>query len=262
MFQTISASGAQVNTSYDAMGRVTSKTNSFQTGGSPGPSTSFAYDALGRPTLTTLPDGNTVQSSYSGATVTLTDQVNRKIKREMDGLGRLIKVTEQDSSGALTLETTYTYSLQDKLTGVNQGGQNRAWKYDALGRCLYEKLPEQTATINDGTGTFWTCKYTYTDFDALATKQDARGVVTTNGYDSLHRLTSISHNTTNAPGVASTSGVTIAYTGWGAVSSVTVGAEYTQTYSFDGYHRVSSVTTWIFRLGLRFTKDVQNQLRA
>jgi YD repeat-containing protein len=127
---------------------------------------------------------------------------------------------------------------------------------------LYEKLPEQTATINDGTGTFWTCKYTYTDFDALATKQDARGVVTTNGYDSLHRLTSISHNTTNAPGVASTSGVTIAYTGWGAVSSVTVGAEYTQTYSFDGYHRVSSVTTWIFRLGLRFTKDVQNQLRA
>jgi len=64
-----------------------------------------------------LPGGNTVQTSYtSSAIVTVTDQVNRKLKRETDGLGRLIKVTEQDvATGALTQETTYTYDLADRL---------------------------------------------------------------------------------------------------------------------------------------------------
>ena len=90
--------------------------------------------------------------------MTLSDQLNRKIKREMDGLGRLTKVTQQDSTGALTQDTTYTYSLLDKLIGVNQLRQTRAWRYDALGRCLYEKIPEQSATINDGTGTFCTSR--------------------------------------------------------------------------------------------------------
>ncbi len=78
-----------------------------------------------------------------------------------------------------TQETSYTYDLLDNLVEVNQGGQIRKFKYDALGRLLYERIPEQTATINDGTGTFWTCKYTYTDFDSVATRQDARGVITT-----------------------------------------------------------------------------------
>ena len=72
--------------------------------------------------------------------------MNRKIKRESDGLGRLIKVTEQDvSTGALTQETSYAYNLLDKLTEVNQGGQYRKNKYDAFGRLLFEKIPEQNA---------------------------------------------------------------------------------------------------------------------
>jgi hypothetical protein len=47
---------------------------------------------------------------------------------------------------------------------VNQGNQLRAFKYDAAGRLMFEKIPEQTATINNGTGTYWTAKYPYTDF--------------------------------------------------------------------------------------------------
>ncbi|MFY9553237.1 MAG: RHS repeat domain-containing protein [Blastocatellia bacterium] len=126
-------------------------------------------------------------------------QINRKIKRETDGLGRLIKVTEQDvSTGALTQETTYTYDIADHLTGVNQGGQTRAFKYDADGHLLFERIPEMTATIDDGTGTFWTTKYTYTGSGAVATKTDARGVIITYGYDSLNRLISISYNTSGA----------------------------------------------------------------
>ena len=33
-------------------------------------------------TVTTLPDGNTVQNTYSGNVFTITDQVNRKIQRQ------------------------------------------------------------------------------------------------------------------------------------------------------------------------------------
>jgi YD repeat-containing protein len=64
-----------VNTAYDAMGRVLSVTNPFTAGGAPGPATSYQYDALGRATVVTLPDGQTVQTSYNGPTVTVTDQV-------------------------------------------------------------------------------------------------------------------------------------------------------------------------------------------
>ena len=132
--QTVNANNAQVNTAYDAMGRVVSQTNPFTAGGTPGPATTIQYDLANKAVITTLPGGNTVRSDYSGATVTATDQVNRKTKRESDGLGRLIKVTEQDAStGALTQETSYTCDLLDELTQVNQGGNGMVQVTGGLG---------------------------------------------------------------------------------------------------------------------------------
>ena len=56
----------------------------------------------------------------------VTDQVSRKRQSQVDGLGGLTSVTEQDpASGALSLITTYSYNTLDNLTGVNQGGQTR-----------------------------------------------------------------------------------------------------------------------------------------
>jgi RHS repeat-associated protein len=241
--QTVDANYGQVNTSYDSMRRVASRTNPFTAGGSPGASTVYTYDALSRVTVVTLPDNQTLLTTYSANTVTAADEVNRKIKRETDGLGRLVKVTEQDSSGSLTQETNYTYNYLDKLTLVNQGNQSRAFSYDALGRTLYERIPEQTATINDGTGTYWTTKYTYTDFSAVATRTDARGAITTYSYDAMNRPWSIIYNTTNAPGVAATPGV--GYTYDNNNSSPTNGvllAAGLESYSYDGYKRLYAIT--------------------
>jgi YD repeat-containing protein len=211
MTSSVDANGAQTNYTYDNMGHRLTQTNPFPQGGTPGPSTGYQYDQLSRLTVTTLPPGNTLQTAYIGGNIViLTDQVNRKAKRESDSLGRLIKVTEQDiSTGNLTQETIYTYDIADHLIGVNQGNQTRAFKYDAEGHVLFERIPEMTATVNDGTGTYWTTKYTYTDFGTVATKTDARGVITTYGYDGLNRLTSISYNTSGAPSVASTPTVTL-----------------------------------------------------
>jgi RHS repeat-associated protein len=103
---------------------------------------------------------------------------------------------------------------------------------------LFEKIPERTATINDGTGTLWTTKYTYTDFGEAATRTDARGVITTYTYDALNRLTNVSYNTTDAPGVAATPSVTYTYDNnqtsptRGLLLSVAVGSNYTKSLNY------------------------------
>jgi RHS repeat-associated protein len=247
VIQAVESNNAQTNTTYDVMGRVISRTNPFPAGSTPGPATAYQYDIANRPIITTLPDGNTVVSTYNGNIVTITGLVGRKVKRESDGLGRLVKVTEQDSSGTLSQETTYSYDLLDKLTLVTQGNQSRAYKYDALGRLLYERIPEQSATINDGTDTMWSCKYTYTEFSTIQTKQDTRGVVTTYGYDALHRVISKSYNTVS--GVTTSPAVTYIYdndagfgtSAIGQIVRVNVGGDYQERYTFDTNKRVSSM---------------------
>jgi RHS repeat-associated protein len=241
--------GNKINSNYDNMGRLQNRTNPFPANGAPGPATSYQYDTLGRITKVTLPDNNTLQTAYSGSTVTLTDQVGRQTQRQVDGLGRLVMVLEQDpaAGGAPSVATNYTYDYLDKLIQVNQGGQIRAWKYDAAGRMLYERIPEQSSTINDGTGTMWSCAYTYTNFDAIATKIDPRGVVITYGFDTLNRVTSVSYDTSHAPGVTTTPNVTYTYdtsttsTTKGLLLSVTTGA-FQESYSYDGVNRPSLVT--------------------
>src|SRR5262249_45700868 len=129
--------GDQINLAYDSMGRLQSRTNPFLVNGTPAPATTYQYDTLGRTTVVTLPNNQTVSYAFSGSTVTVTDQVGRKKQQQYDGLGRLITVTEQDpATGQLTLATSYSYDLLDDLTQVNQGGQIRAFKYDAAKRKL------------------------------------------------------------------------------------------------------------------------------
>jgi YD repeat-containing protein len=249
----VDGNGAQINYTYDNMGHRLTQTNPFPQGTTPGPLTSFQYDELSRQKLTTLPGGNTIQTAYTGGNVVqITDQVNRKSKRESDSLGRMVKVTEQDvTTGNLTQETTYTYDIADHLIGVNQGNQTRSFKYDAEGLLLFERIPEMTATINDGTGSYWTTKYAYTDFGKVAMKTDARGVIITYGYDNLNRLISISYNTSAAPGVASTPTVSYNYdtnessNTNGLLLSVSVGSAYSESYSYDSLKRVRSATRTI-----------------
>jgi hypothetical protein len=50
------------------------------------------------------------------------------------------------------------------LTQVNQGGHIRKVKYDNLKRIIYLLHPEQSATINSGTGAMWSASFTYTSF--------------------------------------------------------------------------------------------------
>jgi YD repeat-containing protein len=206
---------------------------------------------MGRVVTVTLPGGNTITTIYSGVETTVTDQVGRKREREVDGLGRMIRVAEQDpGTGLLTWDTNYSYDMLNNLTQVDQGGQIRKFKYDSLSRLTFEKTPEQDATINDGTGVFWSAKYDYTIFNAMLKQTDARGVETHYSYDTLNRLGQVSYTGLSGGGLPSgieaTSPVTITYknpagqaAGKGQIDIITDGSG-TESYQYDSLGRVTS----------------------
>jgi RHS repeat-associated protein len=133
-----------------------------------------------------------------------------------DALGRLIYVcevtgqTQQGNSNntpascgssptfdisATGFLTTYGYDASnsngplESLTSVIQGGVNRSFIYDSLGELQSASNPESGTTL-----------YTTYDNDGnLKSKTDAKGIVTTYGYDNLNRLLSKSYSDGTTP---------------------------------------------------------------
>jgi RHS repeat-associated protein len=270
------ASFDTVATVYDSMGRVLKQSNPYSgdQSGSAGTGvtlywTQNSYDSLSRVTTVTLPDNQTVQTAYSGTTVTVTDQVGRKRKSEVDGLGRLTRVTEQDTAtGALTWDTTYGYDLLNNLTSVNQGDQIRLFGYDALSRMTGQITPEGGPVA-----------FTYTDFGAVLKRTDARNVETHYKYDSLNRLSQVWYTGLNGndsgtfrpnlpPGVAATADLNINYNnfttaqaGNGQVHQITDGAG-SESYAYDSLARPSSKirTVGNFSYQTQYQYNQANQL--
>ena len=128
------------DTQFDALGRVSQVSNPYHAadpGSASTPSglwTTTEYDALGRVIKMTTPDGAHVDTAYSGAQVTVTDQAGKKRRSETDAAGRLVKVTEDP--GGLNYDTTYFYDPLDNLRYVGQGAQGRWFSYDSLSRLI------------------------------------------------------------------------------------------------------------------------------
>jgi RHS repeat-associated protein len=195
---------------YDALGRTSQVSNPYRSGETIYWTTT-AYDALSRVTSVTTPDSAVASTSYSGNTVTVTDQAGKSRKSVTDALGRLTAVYE-DPSG-LNYQTTYSYDVLDDLTQVSQGSQTRTFAFDSLKRLTSTTNPENgTVTIDafDNNGN-------------VLVSTDARGVSTHVAYDGLNRPTrrwynssnSTSSTTNNSPplpsGVAATNEVAYFY---------------------------------------------------
>src|SRR5262249_42576748 len=120
----------------------------------------------------------------------------------------------------------YAYNSLDELTQVTQGVQTRTYAYDAFGRLTDATMPES--------GHF---QYQYNTFDLLTQRTDARGVITTYGYDTLNRLQSVSYNV-GSTGVPATASVSFTYgtdntkNNVGRLLTVTDGIG-TETYAYD-----------------------------
>jgi RHS repeat-associated protein len=254
-----------VDTQYNAHGQVWKVWNPHRAGslGTDG-YTTYTYDPLGRTISILQPDGvSTVSTSYLGNTSTVTDEVGKKRKTVVDGLGRLIQVFE-DPTG-LNYEADYKYDVLGNLTCVEQHGsvtgasfygcttpgyndatsswRMRRFTYDSLSRLTYAKNPESGIIT-----------YTYPtpsslcsgDPSAVCTKTDARSIITTYAYvDPLNRLTGKSYQNANGE-------LPVTYTydstaggnmGKGRRTGMSVGTSgNSASWAFDGRGRVSQVT--------------------
>lgn len=153
----------EVDTCYDGDGRVSFKSYSYQTSSPSGtrcsnsttPGDSYLYDGLNRNCLLVPSDGtqpssstcpttqpaDTVFTTYSGNSTTVTDEQGKTRERFMDGLGRLTEVIENPSG--LNYATNYAYDALNNLTSVVQNSsRNRSFVYDSLSHLTSSTNPE------------------------------------------------------------------------------------------------------------------------
>jgi RHS repeat-associated protein len=232
-----------VDTTYDALGRVTSVSNPHRsTSSSTDGTTTNAYDALSRPTSVTLQDGSVAHISYSNNTATATDPAGKKRQSTYDSLGRLTQVVEDP--GGLGYISTYTYDALGNLTGVVQNGsRNRTFAYDGLSRLTSETNPE-TGMITYKYDSDTNCASPNSFNGDLLSRTDARGIRTCLQYDVLHRLTAKNYSD-STPAVslsydqASARGITLTNTIGRISSASTAGTNPTgSVFSYDPLGRV------------------------
>jgi len=208
--------------------------------------TRVTSDVLGRPTEVATFGGatqptatsttgltGTVSTAYDANFTTVTDQAGKVRRSMVDGLGRLIRVDEPNSSGSLgttaspNQPTSYTYDVLGNLRTVTQdsGAQAaRTFTYDSLSRLRTAFNPESG-----------TVSYTYDENGNLLTKSDARSIVTTYAYDALNRVTSRDYSD-STPDVAYV--YDTANNGKGRLRSV---SSSVSSYTFSGYDEVGKV---------------------
>ena len=237
---------SNVSANYDLLGRPYKTSNPYT--GSPSYWTTTAFDVLDRPTSVTLPDGSaTTYAPYTAQTVTITDPAGKKRKSQSDAAGRLVALTEPDSSNTLNKVTLYTYNVLDALVSATDdaGTQTRTYTYDNLGRLVSTVTPEGGQTCF-GTRTGTTCNQDgYDSFDNLLTRTDARGVVTSYTYDGLNRLKGTGYNvgTTGVPATASvilTYGTNASQFNNGALITMTDGVG-SENYSYNALEQLTQL---------------------
>jgi YD repeat-containing protein len=219
-----------------------------------------------------------------GEIVTAMDEVGRTQKIYHDVLGRVVKteVLNQDAVQSVYSATTIKYGALDQVTrrrvyeggapsqedpavgggdssgGLGYGGGDdipgggglttnayREWnfEYDGYGRLRREHGPEQQDSESNP---LWT-NYSYNGDDTISTVTDARGAVTTLGYNARHLQISRSSEFGG-----STVAVTYGYDAAGNRTSMT-DAQGSATYSFDALSRLQSETRAVSALGRSYT---------
>jgi RHS repeat-associated protein len=247
---------------YDADGNQNSISNPYRSGTAVYTSTSF--DALSRPTTIIDTDSSHQSASYSGNSVTATDEASNQREIFIDGLGRIKEVLEPNSSGSPSLETDYLY-YQNATTGtgstptsyqsiVNQKGgsssssqwRTRTFTYDMLGRALSSSTPEAGTTSYSYPSGSGSCAGIVT---LVCGRIDANSTATTYSYDALKRLTGKTYSGssigTGTSAItyyydqASYNGLTIV-NGNGLQTGMSDGSGAT-AWSFDGMGRVAAI---------------------
>lgn len=238
----LNESGSYVtsDTQYDNLGRAWRTSNPYRTtslNDAVNPSGLWmtnTYDALGRVLTVQTPDGAVLATAYSGNVVTVTDQAGKLRRSITDGLGRLSRVDEPNTSGSLgsvdapNQPTGYAYDVLDNLTTVSQDAQTRTFVYDSLKRL--------TSAANPESGTI---TYLYDANGNLTKKTDARGVYVDYISDALNRNTLRTYSDGTATVTSTYDAGTVANSK-GRLTSVSSNVSVTNYSAYDAMGRVTS----------------------
>jgi RHS repeat-associated protein len=216
-------------TTYDS-GTMTVTIGSFQASASYNQNLNTTALAMATALTSALNAPNSpVTASQSGTTINLVaNNYGAATNFNVTGSSTAsFTVSSTTMSGGLDPQSTfYAYDPLGNLKTVTQGAQTRSYGHDGLGRVTSSALPESGTT-----------NLTYTDFGAVSTRTDARGVITTYGYDGLNRPHIITYNV-GSTGVPATATVTYTYgtsatnNSNGRLLSMTDGVG-SETYTYD-----------------------------
>ncbi|HEY8356717.1 MAG TPA: hypothetical protein VIL30_04570, partial [Ramlibacter sp.] len=218
LVKTTHPDGTSESVAYDPEGNETSRTDRQ------GRTTRFTYDALNRLERTDHPDGSFEATAYdaAGRVQSTTDRRGNKSTFEYDGAGR--QTASVDATGRRTQQT---FDENGNRKTVTVDGRTTNFEYDALNRLTKTTWP-------DG-GTHVT---TYRADNRKDTETDARGVVTSYGYDLAGRLTGVTQSLT----ATATATTTYGYDETGAKVRQVDALGRPTTWTLDGNGRITSRT--------------------
>jgi len=258
-----------VETDYDFAGRPYRATLPFaasagQTSSS-APGKTTTYDALGRATSITDSGNGTVSNVYSQNDVVVTrgpaptGEHTKQHQSQYDALDRLTSVCEMTTStgsgncaqtnSQTGFWTKYTWDALGRLTGVTQNAQSsstqtRSFVYDLMGRLTSETEAESGTTT-----------YTYdrdstcgTSNGDLVKRVDAVGNVTCYSYDALHRPLSVTY-----PSGSYSSVTPKKYFVYDAATVNSVNMSNAKSHLAEAYTCVSPCSTKLTDIGMSYT---------
>jgi RHS repeat-associated protein len=174
--------GVNTEIRYDQCGRKVYESLPFDSS-VPNTGDSFTYDVLGRVKSITHPDSTAINYSYSGNSVTITNERNLDTILNFKSFGdpeekRLISVKDTQNN-----TTSYEYDILGNLIRVDSPtGGDRVFSYNPKNFLVSETHPESGTTA-----------YTHDEIGNVITKTDAKNQTTLYQYDALNRLTFIDH---------------------------------------------------------------------
>ena len=203
-----------------------------------------AYNAHGQPLTVVDPNGLTTQLTYDSRLRLKSRNVGGEVTvYDYDPVGQLIKATLPDGSFV-----NYTYDAAHRMTGLSDNLGNRiAYTLDLRGNRTKEEvfdpanaLAQTRSRVYDALNRMvqsigaqnQTASYVYDLQGNLTSATDPLGRVTTNGYDALHRLVTV---TQPSPGGSQPAPVTgYAYNGQDQLTQVTDPRSLITTYAING----------------------------
>lgn len=202
----------QVSKEYDTYGRLFRVSIPY-IGSTPAGWNTYTYDDNDRVTSYTEATGKVTATSYSGNSVTTTEN-GRTTTRTYDPRGNLISVT--DPGGTIT----YNLASDGQPNSIVAPGGTTTFAYDVYRRRFYMKDPSAGYT-----------RYTFDTAGNISSESNSQGQIRNYTYDSYNRLIGVSTTEFNS---------TYIYNNYNELVSVTSDNATFRTYTYDNYGRLVS----------------------